>query len=113
MQCDRVIRQALCDVQDILWANLPPSHNLPDDEAVAASRAVIAVPAVQEAIEFGNDTVLCFVLRAVDHILRVESNTSGRTIDRLWHVLDTRDVNGMLGVKQNARMILRRKPPAL
>jgi hypothetical protein len=114
MQCDRVIRQALCDARDILWANLPPPHNLPDDEAVAALRAVIAVPAVQEAVEFGNDTALCFVLRAVDHILRVESNASRRTIDRLWNVLDTRDVNGMLGLKQNAQMTLwRKKPPAL
>jgi hypothetical protein len=114
MQCDRVIRQALCDAQDILWANLPPFHNFPDDKAIAALRAVIAVPAVQEAIERGNDTALCFVLRAADHILRMESNTACRTIDRLWDVLDTRDVNGMLGLKQNARMILgRKKPPAL
>jgi hypothetical protein len=100
MQRDRVIRQALCDAQDILWANLPPFHNFPDNKAIAALRAVVAVPAVQEAIERGNDTALWFVLRAVDHILRMESNTACRTIHRLWDVLDTRDVNGMLGLKR-------------
>jgi hypothetical protein len=114
MQYDRVIRQALCDAQDILWANLPPSHNLTDDGAVAGLRAGIAVPAVQEAIEQGNDTALCFVLRAVNHILTEQSESPRRTIDRLWNVLDDRELNGMLGLKQNARMFFRRKkPPAL
>jgi hypothetical protein len=114
MQCDRVIRQALCDAQDILWANLPPSHNLTDDSAVAGLRAVIAVPTVQEAIEHGNDTALCFVLRAVNHILTEQPESPRRTIDRLWNVLDDRELNGMLGLKQNARMFFgRKKPPAL
>ena len=114
MQCERVIRQALRDAQDILWVNLPPFHNLSDDSAVAGLRAVIAVPAVQDAIEQGDDTALCFMLRAVNHILSDESEASRRTIDRLWGVLDDAELNRMLGRTQNARMIVgRKKPPAL
>jgi hypothetical protein len=114
MQFDRVIRQALCDAQDIVWANSPPSHNLTDDGAVAAVRAVIAVPAVQAAMEHGNDTALCFVLRAVNRILAEQEESPRRTIDRLRHVLDDLELDRMLGLKQNARMFLRRKkPPAL
>lgn len=114
MQCDRVIRQALRDAQDILWVNLPPNHNLSDDSAVAGLRAVIAVPAVQEAIHQGNDTALCFMLRAVNRILSYESENPRKTIDRLWGILDDPELNRMLGRRQNARMILRRKkPPAL
>ena len=114
MQYDRVIRQALRDAQDILWVNLPPNHNLSDDSAVAALRAVIAVPAVQDAIEQGDDTALCFMLRAVNHILRDESENPRKTIDRLWGILDDPELNRMLGLRRNARMILgRKKPPAL
>jgi hypothetical protein len=114
MQCDRVIRQALRDAQDILWANLPPNHNLTDDAAVAGLRAVIAVAAVQEAIEQGDDTALCFMLRAVNHILGDEAEAPRKTIDRLWGVLDDPELNRALGVRRGARMIVRRKkPPAL
>ena len=114
MQCDRVIQQALRDAQDILWANLPPSRNLSDNSAVAGLRAVIAVPAVREAIQQGNDTALCFMLRAVNHILSYESDNPRKTIDRLWGILDDPELNRMLGLRQNARMILgRKKPPAL
>jgi hypothetical protein len=113
MQCDRAIQQALRDAQNILWANLPPDRNLSDDGAVAGLRAVIGVPAVQEAIEQGDDTALCFVLRTVNHILN-EAEISHKTIDRLWGVLDDPELNRMLGLKQNARITLgRKKPPAL
>lgn len=111
MQCDRVIRQALRDAQDILWANLPPNRNLSDDAAVAGLRAVIGVPAVREAIERGDDTAMCFMLRAVNRILGDESEIPRRTIDRLWSVLDDPHLNRMLGLKENARMTLRRKRP--
>jgi hypothetical protein len=114
MQCDRVVRQALRDAQDILWANLPPNHNLSDDSAVAGLRAVIGVPAVQDAVALGDDTALCFVLRAVNYLLSDESETSRRTIDRLWGVLDDPELDRMLGRKPNARMIVgRKKPPAI
>ena len=114
MQCDRVIQQALRDAQDILWANLPPSRNLSDNSAVAGLRAVIAVPAVREAIQQGNDTALCFMLRAVNRILSYKSDNPRKTIDRLWGILDDPELNRMLGLRQNARMILgRKKPPAL
>ena len=114
MQCDRVIRQALRDAQDILWANLPPNYNLADDAALAGLRAVIAVAAVQEAIEQGDDTALCFMLRAVNHILADEAESSRKTIDRLWGVLDDPELNRALGIKRDTRMIPRRKkPPAI
>jgi hypothetical protein len=69
---------------------------------------------VQEAIEQGDDTALCFMLRAVNHILGDEAETSRKTIDRLWSVLDDPELNRALGVEPGARLIVRRKkPPAL
>src|SRR5215831_12526677 len=73
--------------QDILWANLPPASNLPDAQAVKSLRALVRAPQVHQALERGNDTALCFVLRAVNCILSDEDQPN-TTINRLWDVLD-------------------------
>jgi hypothetical protein len=70
MQYDLLIKRTLRDAQGILRANLPPAKNLPDDQAVKALRAIVRTPQVREALERGNDTALCFVLRAVNRIYR-------------------------------------------
>jgi hypothetical protein len=39
MQYERVIEQAVRDVQDLLWANLPPAPNLTDDRSRVFARS--------------------------------------------------------------------------
>jgi hypothetical protein len=113
MHYDRVIEKALREAQDILWANLPPTHNFPDDGAVFALRKIVRTPAVQEAIEKGSDTALCFVLRAVNRILCDKYLPLRVVLNRLWDVLDESELNHALGIEQNSRMVpWRKKPPA-
>jgi hypothetical protein len=113
MQYDRVVEKALRDAQDILRANLPPTHNLPDDGAVFALRKIVRAPRVQEAIEKGSDTALCFVLRAVNRILFDKYLPLRVVLNQLWDVLDHSELNRALGIEQNSRMMVwRKKPPA-
>jgi hypothetical protein len=70
MRYDLVIKRTLRDAQGILRANLPPARNLSDDQAVKSLRAIVRTPQVRQALEHGNDTALCFVLRAVNRIYR-------------------------------------------
>ena len=110
MQYDLVVKRTLREAQGILWANLPPASNLPDAQAVKSLRALIRTPQGQQVLERGNDTALCFVLRAVNRILSDEDQPN-TTIHRLWDVLGEPELNRALG--QNSRMILgQKKPPA-
>jgi hypothetical protein len=81
MQFDLLIKRTLRDAQGILRANLPPAKNLPDAQAVKSLRAIVRTPQIREALERGNDTALCFVLRAVNRIL------SMRNVDSRIHSL--------------------------
>ena len=113
MQYDLVIKRTLREAQGILWANLPPASNLPDAQAVKSLRALVRTPQVHQALKRGNDTALCFVLRAVNRILSDKDQPDRVTISRLWEVLDEPELNRALGIRQNSRMILgRKKPPA-
>jgi hypothetical protein len=107
MQYDRLIERTLRDAQGILRANLPPAKNLPDDQAVQSLRAIVRTPQVREALERGNDTALCFVLRAVNRILSNDDQADRTTINRLWNVLDEPELKRAMGVQQNMK-----KPPA-
>src|SRR5262249_23266182 len=113
MQYDLVIKRTLREAQGMLWANLPPASNLPDAQAVKSlnSRQALArTPQVHQALKRGNDTALCFALRAVNRILSDEGQPN-TTINRLRDVLDEPELNRALG--QNSRMILgQKKPPA-
>jgi hypothetical protein len=107
MQYDLPIKRTLRDAQGILRANLPPAKNLPDDQAVKSLRATVRTPQVREALERGNDTALCFVLRAVNRILSDDDQPDRTTINRLWDVLDEPELKRAMGVPQNMK-----KPPA-
>jgi len=74
MQYERLIER-LRDAQGILRANLPPAKNLPDRQAVQSLRAILRTPQVREVLERGHDTALCFVLRAVNHILSASAGS--------------------------------------
>ena len=111
MQYDLVIKRTLREAQGMLWANLPPASNLPDAQAVKSLRALVRTSQVHQALKRGNDTALCFALRAVNRILSDKDQPDRVTINRLWEVLDDPELNRALG--QNSRMILgQKKPPA-
>ena len=112
MQYDLVIKRTLREAQSILWANLPPASNLPDAQAVKSLRALVRTPQVHQALARGNDTALCFVLRAVNRILSDKDQPDRVTISRLWEVLDEPELNRALGIRQNSRILGRKKPPA-
>jgi hypothetical protein len=60
-----------------------------------------------------NDTALCFVLRAVKHILSDKAQSPRAVLNRLWDALDEPELSRALGVKQNSRIsVWRKKPPA-
>ena len=107
MQHDRLIERTLRDAQGILRANLPPAKNLPDRQAVQSLRAIVRTPQVREVLERGHDTALCFVLRAVNHILSDDHQPDRTTINRLWDVLDEPEFNRALSGQQNMK-----RPPA-
>jgi hypothetical protein len=109
MQYALVIKRTLREAQGILWANLPPASNLPDAQAVKSLRALVRAPQVHQALERGNDTALCFVLRAVNRILSDEDQPN-TTINQLWDVLDEPELNRAL--RQNSRLILGQKKTA-
>ena len=106
MQYDLPIKRTLRDAQGILRANLPSAKNLPDDQAVKSLWAIVRTPQVREALERGNDTALCFALRAVNRILSDDDQPDRTTINRLWDVLDEPELKRAMG-QQNMK-----KPPA-
>jgi hypothetical protein len=106
MQHGRLIERALRETKGILRANLPPAKNLPDDQAVQSLRAIVLTPQVREVLERGDDTALCFVLRAVNHILSDDNQPHRTTINRLWDVLDQPEFNRVLSGQNTKR------PPA-
>jgi hypothetical protein len=106
MQYDLLIERTLREAQGILRANLPPAKNLPDDQAVQSLRAIVRTPHVRGVLERGNDTALCFVLRAVNRILSDDDQPDRMTISQLWDVLDKSEFNRVPRVQ---RM---KKPPA-
>jgi hypothetical protein len=106
MQYDLLIERTLREAQGILRANLPPAKNLPDDQAIQSLRAIVRTPHVRGVLERGNDTALCFVLRAVDRILSDDDPPDRMTISQLWDVLDKSEFNRVPRVQ---RM---KKPPA-
>ena len=99
MQYDLVVKRTLREAQGMLWANLPPASNLPDAQAVKSLRALVRTPQVDQALKRGNDTALCFVLRAVNRILTDDDQPNRTTINRLWDVLDEPELNRALGIK--------------
>jgi hypothetical protein len=113
MDYEPVIKRALWDARELLWANAPPRDNLPDYDTLSSLTNIIESPAIRAALDRGGDTALAFYLRAMRSVLKNQSATSGETIGRLWPILDHPQLNELLGIRQNSRMILGpKKPPA-
>ena len=95
---DAVIEQVLRDAQNILWRNLPPTHNQSDEAVVRALRDIVRSARVKSVLERGSDTALVFVLRATNKVLADESETPREIIARLWNILDEPELNRALGI---------------
>jgi len=108
-----VLERVIRDAQEVLWDNLRPTDNLPDEPTVMALRAIVSAPRVDTALEQASDTVFVFVLRAVRHILSDQWSAPRETIYQLWDVLDEPELNALLGFAQNSQIrIGPRKPQA-
>jgi hypothetical protein len=101
MQYEHVIEKTLRDVRDLLLANLAPSRTLPDDRTVACLLAIMGTSQVGHALERGNDTALCFVLREIKRILSDRLQSPRAAINRLWSIMDEPELKRALGIKQN------------
>lgn len=99
-----VIEKALRQAQDVLWDNLPPSGNRPNDQTIARLRAIIRAPDVRSALERGSDAFPAFALQAVRTILADGRRRNREAIDALWPILDDPTLNAALDVDPNARM---------
>src|SRR5262249_49270098 len=96
MSSDRIIIDAIKVAQDLLWQNLPPTHNLTDAATVMRFRELVRSQAVRSVLERSSDTVLAFALRAVERAVSDQSGTNRETINQLWDVLDDPHLNKAL-----------------
>jgi len=104
MTPNRVIEAAIRAAQDLLWQNAPPMHYVDDEVTVARLRDLMRSSGVQAALLQGSDAFLTFVLRAVEIVVRDQSQTDREIIARLWDVLDEPHLNHVLGIPQNSRI---------
>jgi hypothetical protein len=104
MNSERVIVDAIKVAQNLLWQNLPSTHNVSDAATVLRFRELVRSPAVRSALEGSSDTLLAFALRAAERVLSDQSRTHRETINRLWNVLDDPYLNKALGLPQNSRI---------
>jgi hypothetical protein len=104
MTPNRVIEAAIRAAQDSLLQNAPPMHYVDDEATVARLRDLMRSSGVQAALLQGSDAFLTFVLRAVEIVVRDQSQTDREIIARLWDVLDEPHLNHMLGIPQNSRI---------
>jgi hypothetical protein len=92
----RVMESALRAAQNLLWQNLPPTHNLPDAATVTRVRELVHSPSAQSALQRSSDTFLAFSLRAVEFVVADHSLTDRQIITRLWDILDDAHLNQAL-----------------
>ena len=79
-------------------------HYVTDDVTVARLRDLVRSPTVQAALLQSSDAFLTFVLRAVEVVVRDQSQSNREIIGRLWDVLDEPHLNQALGIPQNSRI---------
>jgi len=104
MTPNRVIEAAIRAAQDSLLQNAPPMHYVDDEATVARLRDLMRSSGVQAALLQSSYAFLTFVLRAVEIVVRDQSQTDREIIARLWDVLDEPHLNHLLGIPQNSRI---------
>jgi hypothetical protein len=105
----RIVRRALTQIQDALWANLPPTHSPSDAETIEQIRRIVLSEEVQRALRCSDEPVSIAYVDTIRAI--VFSRARPRTlIDALWSVLDHPILNKVLGRRQNSRMTISYDP---
>jgi hypothetical protein len=99
----------LRNVQDILWANLPPTDGLSDIPTIDMLRAMLQLPLVRTVID-GDDIAANFVLRSVRTILADQTLPPCKLISRLWHL--EAETNRILGTRSDERLHFSWRPRA-
>ena len=96
MQYDPVIKRTLRTLSVSCGRICPQLETFP---MMKQSNPSAPLCVLRQALEHGNDTALCFVLRAVNRILSDDDQPNRTTINRLWDVLDEPELNRALGIK--------------
>ena len=86
MNSDRVFEAAIRTAKNLLGQNLQPEH-LPDAATVLRLLELVNSPSIRAALLHSSDTLLAFVLRAVEQVVADRSQTDREIITRLWDVL--------------------------
>ena len=76
MSSDRIIVDTIKVAQDLLWQNLPPTHNLTDAATVMRFRELVRSQAIRSALDCSSDALLTFALRAVERVISDQSRTN-------------------------------------
>ena len=105
MNSDRVFEAAIRTAKTLLGQNLQRT-DLTDAATVIRLRELVHSPSLRSALLNSSDTLLAFVLRAVEHVVADQSQTDREIITRLWDVLDDPHLNRALGIAQNSRFML-------
>ena len=109
MDYEPVIKRALLDTQDLLWAGLAPTEKLPAGKTLEAFDAIVQSPDVQLALSHSEDSALLFYLRAINLVLTNKSARDEDTVGRLWPILDHPHLHDLLGVSRDSRMTIGKK----
>jgi hypothetical protein len=104
MNSDRVFEAAIRTAKNLLGQNLQRT-DLTDAATVIRLRELVHSPSLRSALLNSSDTLLAFVLRAVEHVVADQSQTDREIITRLWDVLDDPHLNRALGIAQNSRFM--------
>jgi hypothetical protein len=100
MNSDRKFETAIRAAKNLLWRNLPPTHNLPDAATVTRVRELVHSASIQSALQRSSDTFRTFALRAVEHVVADQSQTDRQIINRLWDILDDPHLNQAMGSRR-------------
>jgi hypothetical protein len=98
------IESAVRQAQDMLWENVPSTHNLPDHGVLEKICDLITARPVKEAIDIGGNTYLASVLKAVRFTLARSYTSDRATITALWPILDDPSLNRALRIKPSSRV---------
>jgi len=93
MNCDRVIADAIQAAQHLLWHR----YDLPDAIKVVRLRKLVLSRTVQSALQRSSDTLLPFMLHAVELVIADQSRTDREMIRQLRDILNNPQLTQAVG----------------
>jgi hypothetical protein len=105
----RIVRRALTQMQDALWANIPPTHNRSYAETIERIRRIVLSEEVHRALRCADEPVSVAYVDTIRAI--VFSRAKPRTlVEELWAVLEQPMLNKVLGRRQKGPMTISYEP---